>query len=346
MNLRQLFEKIEWRALLLFVVALVPRIQNFTQFPIIDDVRRDYTQAMLLATGKSFPLLGIPSSVPRFSQGPLNVWFDAIVFRLGGFSEVSPAIVAGILAAFVVVCLYSFLKLKMKKNLAFVAGLMLALSPSAIAQSRMPFYLFAIPGFTLFFLWTLLRLKRDDSVFLSVLAFCLLFQWELATIPFIAVLSVAFYRHRIRLLEQIKPMCLALTIGLLPQIAFDLTHRCKQLCTFIVWMGYRTIAVSGVDGRHGFVLFSLNFWQQVILQLKNVIGVSEVGVMLLFLIILIDFVYRMKTKNLPELYFYSIFSMFCLFVGLVIHGDPSEAYFPPFLIILPILVSYGLQTVL
>jgi 4-amino-4-deoxy-L-arabinose transferase-like glycosyltransferase len=312
----------------------------------IDDVRRDFAQAMLMATGKSFPLLGIPSSVPRFSQGPLNVWFDAIVFRLGGFSEVSPAIVAGILTAAVVVCLYFFLKEKMKKNLAFVAGLMLALSPSAISQSRMPFYLFAIPGFTLLFLWALTHLKQHKSVFLVVLTFCLLFQWELATIPFVAVLMLAFYRNRIRIFKNIKPILLALVLGLLPQIVFDLTHRCAQLCTFVVWMGYRTVAVSGIDGRHGFVLFSLSFWQQVLVQFENLIGLNIVGVLIVFSILIADFIYRVKTKNLPTLYVYSIFSTLFLFVGLIVHGDPSEAYFPPFLILLPILVSYGLQTVL
>jgi len=336
-----------WRELLLFLVALFFRVRALDTISIIDDVRRDYGQAALMLQGKGIPLLGIPSSVPRFSQGPLNIWFVALAFKLGGITPTSPVILSGICTSLTVVLLFVLLKKHVGRNSAFLVSLLLALSPAAISQSRMPFYLFAIPLFVLFFLTILLKLqtKKRSIVFLSVSSFCLLFQWELATIPFAAVLALAFYRNRLRVLSFWKEILLAVVLGLSPQLLFDATHKCQQLCQFVIWMGYRTVAVTGIDGRHRLTVFSSEFWTRVTVQLQQVVGGGAIGLGVEIVLIACGIVLSLKRKHLTPLFVYSLFASLFLFVGLIIHGEPSEAYFPPFLILIPILLGFSLKEI-
>lgn len=338
----------EWRGIGILLMAFALRTRDLSALPMIDDVRRDYSQALALLHGKGLPLLGIPSSVPRFSQGPLNIWFDALAFKIGGVSFISPVIAASIIASITGFVMYRLLKNRTGKNIAATAALVFTLSPAAITQARLPFYLFAIPLFVLFFLMALERMqsKRRLSVFYALLCFCLLFQWELATIPFIAVFVYALFRNRIRLLTVWKEIFAALVLGLLPQLLFDLTHRCAQLCQFVVWMGYRTVAVSGIDGRHGLTVFTSEFWMSVMQQMQRIVGGGNIGLPVLMIVIVLGVLHRVRTKRLPSLYVYTWISFVCLFLGLVIHGIPSEAYFPPFLVLLPILAAYSLSSFL
>lgn len=336
----------EWRTILLWCIALLPRIVNPNSLVIIDDVRRDYSEATKIIFHQSFPLLGIPSSVPRFSQGPFNVWFDALAFMIGGINMHAPVVAAAILVAVGVVLFYKMLTKVVSKNIAFISALLWALSMGAITQSRMPFYLFAIPVFLVFYLNSLLNLHKKSgiSVFMAILTFWWLFQWELATIPLIVLLPVAIFRNRIQVKTIIVPTILATTLGLLPQILFDITHACRQLCGFVVWMGYRTVAVSGFDGRHGFVLFQVQFWKQVIIQISRLIGFNSpiltLGVLGLAGIGIVSLGKQWKENTL---FSYTLISTICLLVGLVVHGDPSEAYFPPFLVLIPVLVAFGIS---
>lgn len=339
----------EWRLVALFIIASIPRLMRLDTVPIIDDVRRDYSQAITMIEGKSIPLLGIPSSVPRFSQGPFNVWFDALAFTLGGVNMFSPVILAGLLTSLGVVLVYTFLQKKVGKNIAFVSSLLVAFSPAAISQSRMPFYLFAIPVFVVFFLHAVNRMKARNhrSIFVAVLSFCLLFQWELALIPFIAVLGYAFFKNRIYVHKEWKYIVAALGLGLFPQILFDISHRCQQLCYFVVWMGYRTVAVSGVDGRHGLTIFSSDFWTRTLTQMERVVGGGKVGVAIVVGLSIVGLLLaRVRKSALPSWYVYTLIATAALFFGLVIHGEPSEAYFPPFIVLIPILFSFSIHQLL
>ncbi|PWU24246.1 hypothetical protein C5B42_00305 [Candidatus Cerribacteria bacterium 'Amazon FNV 2010 28 9'] len=342
----------EWRMLILCLCALFIRLALIDHISLIGDVGRDYLQAVALLQGKAFPLLGIPSSVPRFAQGPFNIWFAALSFKLLGISPFSPVIVSGLLTTLIAVMLFRLLKRETSKHAAFYATLLFVFSPAAIAQARMPFYLFAIPLFVLFFFNSLLALdkksiypswgaeSKNARIFLVVFSFFLLFQWELATIPFAVLLLIAMCKNKINILSHWKTIGSALILGLLPQFLFDLTHRCQQLCQFVVWMGYRTIAVTGVDHRHSLTVLHFSFWNAIALQFSRLIGFGMLPSLITTLFFLIGVGTYIKRKKIPTLLFYTLFAIFFLFVGLVIHGDPSEAYFPSFLPLLSILFSY------
>lgn len=342
-----LFLTTEWRAFLLFFLALAPRLMLLDHILLIGDVGRDYLQALDMLAGKSLPLLGIPSSVPRFSQGPFNVWFDAASFALLGKNVYAPVIMSALFTSLAAVLLYRLLRKVADRNVSFAVTLLYVFSPAAIQQSRMPFYLQAVPLFTLVFLSSLLKLKsaRPWSAFGAILAFCWLFQWELATIPLAAVLAYALYRRRL-VIKQVGGFVLAgLIVGLLPQILFDLTHRCQQLCQFVVWMGYRTVAVSGIDKRHGLTALHFEFWQNMGTQLSHLLGFGWLPLLIVLGFIVGGLILAKKRKRaLSELTVYALLAIFWLLVGLIIHGDPSEAYFPPFIVLICILVAAGIDS--
>ncbi|HZZ98436.1 MAG TPA: glycosyltransferase [Candidatus Saccharimonadia bacterium] len=330
----------QWRLIFIIVLSLFLRLFALDHSGFIGDLGRDYLQAIGILQGKIIPLLGIPSSIPRFSQGPLNVWFDALSFLLGGVSPYAPPLFAALLTTIGVGVLYALLERRVSKNLAFVAAILLASAPSAILQSRMPFYLFAEPLFVIIYLWRLLALNRRNNrtIFWAVLSFWLLFQWELATLPLLFLLPIAVVRKKISILRAAVIGAIATLIGLLPQIVFDLTHRCAQLCGLFVWSGYRVIATSGFDGRHAISPSTLrSFFTSAAALLQQTVGLHELQLLLVLALSTYGIVVFLKSRRRDDLTFYSIVGSALLFLGIFLHGSPSEAYFPPLLVFMPIL---------
>lgn len=338
--MKRLFRKY-WAAWLLFLLALLPRVIFPVNISIIGDVRRDYGEAIKMLHGEAFPLLGIPSSVPRFSQGPLNIWFDVLAFWWAGINPFSPVLAAAVFVSTGIVLFYKFLRRHLPGLVAFISALLWALSVGAIRQSRMPFYLFAEPVFVVIYIFALEKMKSDwRSVFWATLAFFLLFQWELATIPLIMLIFVASLRKRVSWQASILGFLGGSLVGLLPQIMYDLTHQCRQLCGFALWMGYRLAAVTGFDGRHGYTSTKItSLFQSIISSLQELVGVGTLSILLL--IISVSLV-SLFIKKKSELLVLTWIGTGLLLFGLFIHGDPSEAYFPPFLVLIPILFGFGL----
>jgi GT2 family glycosyltransferase len=82
-----LFE--EWRFVLIIILAAFLRFDRLPELmPLIGDQGRDLLAALSAWQSKTLPLLGIPSSIPRFHQGPLSIWFFAAVFGLFGIDPV------------------------------------------------------------------------------------------------------------------------------------------------------------------------------------------------------------------------------------------------------------------
>ncbi len=128
-----------WRVVALAIWSLFLRTTDLQHLNLIGDQGRDYLQALNLLHGKALPLLGIPSSIPRFAQGPLNIWFDAMSFKFGGVNPYSPVLFAAILSTCGVLFLYWLMEKRYGKTIAFAVSLIGAVAPGAVVQSRMPF---------------------------------------------------------------------------------------------------------------------------------------------------------------------------------------------------------------
>lgn len=340
----------QWRVISVLLLSLFLRTFAIDHIAVIGDVGRDYLQALNMLSLKSLPILGIPSSIPRFSQGPLNIWFDALSFLLGGVSVYAPVFMAAVLTTVGVGLLYAMVERRLGKNLAFIAALLMAVSPAAITQSRMPFYLFAEPLFLVIFLWKLVEMDRRRliTIFFAVLSFWILFQWELAAIPLLLLIPFAVFHKKLPFLKTILIGTLATIIGLIPQILYDVQHQCAQLCGLFTWAGYRTVAVTGFDGKHGYTLEKLaGLFTAIGTQTTKIVGVHFLELIAVLAVIgwaiMIAFKRRKRGKS-DSLFMYSFVGAVLILIGLILHGEPSEAYFPPFIVFFPVLFVYGLSS--
>lgn len=329
-----------WRYVVVGFLALFLRVWNIQHIQFIGDVGRDYLEAVNMLHMKTFPVMGIPSSIPRFLQGPFNVWFDAVSFALGGVNPYSPVLFSAVLTTTGVLLLMKFASQQYGKHAGFIVGLLSASMISGVLQSRMPFYLFAIPLFlTLHMKYIIKKQSTWKTIFLTTLTYWLIFQWEMALLPVLIPLFVVVLRSKVHWKNKVTAFISATAIGLLPQILYDLTHKCAQLCGLSAWAVYRVVAFSGFDGKHGVATLSFpEVLHNISLQLHRVIGLGIwSGVVLILFMICSALALK---KKFDALAFYTVFSSICVLVAIIVHGSPSEAYFPPFLVFIPLLIAF------
>lgn len=337
--------------ILIFLVATIIRTWDLSNTAIFfDDAGHDLLIAGQSLEEKSLPLLGIASSVPRFKQGPITIWYEMFLIKV--FGENLTLIALGFVALSLIslVLVYEFCDRYLSKRISMIATYLMALSPFAIAQARMPYHTNPIPLATVLFLFSLVRLyqKKQHSLFWAVLAWAFLFQFELAVFPTLLVIPWVLYRTKQLGFSwaKIRQVVFGIFIGLLPQIIYDLTHRFSQLGLFIVWVGYRLVSLFG--GEHSFsgdkvvgTLTSFAKYGGRIFSTDNLL----IGLIALCLIIyaVVVLVKQFKKKKIePAMEVILVFgSVLCL--GYFLHGSPSEAYFPPLIVVLPLLVSFILN---
>lgn len=341
-----LFENIHVLSLI-GVSTFLRSFQIFTYTSFFGDMGRDYIKAVDFITLKTFPLLGIPSSVPRLSQGPFNIWFDAISFVFSGASVFAPPLLAAIVTTIFIVYFYRYLHKEFGKSIAYVMSLLLATSPSFVLQSRSPFYLFAVPIFVFLYLFSLDKVtsvKRTSVFFASLCAFLML-QWEIATLPLILLLPITLWKKKCISMKYVSVGLLGASISLFSKILYDFTHSCEQICGVFSWALYRTIALTGFDGRHGLSIEILTqFIKNTYIQLIYLFGKPYPFALILILLLVLYalYVYFVKKVQITSV-FYALFSGVLLMIGIFIHSSPSEAYFPPYLVIIPIILSFALK---
>ena len=320
------------------------------------DAARDLFVARTSLLTRTLPLLGIPSSVPRFHQGPVTIWIEMLTLFFSRNSTLAVSCVFAFISIAAVISVYELLALSMKPRIGIFAAFFLAFSPLAIAHGRVPYHITPIPFvvtlyfISLFFLWK----KKKNALFFAVFAFCFMFQFELALTPLILLLPYVLARTKelkkahIRLIaRQSIP---AFLIGLLPELIFDVTHHFAQLGGFAVWLVYRSVAFFGYKHDH---TFSFHQLFETLAQLKiffeRIVSVDTVWLSLLFLGVIffgfrIFFIHRKKSV-FPPILELTLLATGLLFIGDIVHSSPSEAYFPPFFILFAILFGFACEQI-
>lgn len=330
----------QWRYLCVGLFALFLRTWDLGHLTLIGDVGRDYLEALKIIKMESLPIMGIPSSIPRFLQGPLNVWFSAASFFFGGVHPFSPVLFSAVMTTIGVLCLMHLTIKIYGKRAGFLAGLFSAVMASGVLQSRMPFYLFAIPLFLCIHLYAVLHLRSTwKSVFLMVFTYWLVFQWEIATLPLLFPLFIHLWRFSFSWKKKVSAGIFASILGLLPQLIYDVTHQCSQICGLGAWAMYRVVAFTGFDGRHGVATLSLHsLLMSFHGQFDKLLGLGTWSGLAILALFCVSMVYLQKKKDF--LAGYVLFSSVILLISIIIHGSPSEAYFPPFLVFVPTLIAF------
>jgi len=343
--------------LVIIFAATLLRVWQLNRLQILfGDAARDLLVAAQSVQAHQIPLLGIPSSVPRFHQGPLTIWLEMAVYLFAGYHLLVYGLVFAFISVLAIILLYELLTLYTDKTIAALSAFFLAFSPLAIAHGRVPYHPTLIPLALVIYLFALMNFwqKRKFSFFWVVLAFCFLFQFELANTPlFLLIPYIAWRRYswrKIRL-RTVGEGVLAVVIGLLPQLIYDFTHRFTHLGGFAVWVVYRIVAFFGYKQQHVFSLQRLggtvSDFTGYLVRVASVdnywlAGLCGVVCLVGFGAVLLQVIQKKKVAPVLEL---SLLATAILFVAYFIHSSPSEAYFPPFFIFGAIWFGVGIAKI-
>jgi len=343
--------KQNWQIVAIIILATLLRVWQLNDLGIFfGDAGHDILSAIKAVETKTIPLLGIESSVPRFRQGPVTVWLHMLLLILPGKSLFIHWLFFAVLGVAAVIATYEFCILYTNKKTALLASLFLAVSPLAVAHSRMAYHVTPIPLMSILFLAALVRLtqQKKHALFWAALAWAGLFQFELATAPLLLLIIYILYKQKkLQLKTTYNSVLKGLVLGLLPQIFYDLTHRFAHLGGFIVWIAYRVVSLAPT-GKHQFSLTTVSTVAQTfnkyfsrILTIENVF----ITILLFAGLAATGFICwkQYQNKKLPPAIEITALATLLLTVSYFIHGGPSEAYFPPFIIFIPILLAYGLS---
>ena len=332
--------------LLLLVILLIAAFLRFHRLadlmPFISDQGRDFLAAQEVLDTKTLPLLGIPSSVPRFKQGPIYVWVTSVLLAIGQGDPYVVGLFASATGLLAVGAGYIFTQKYFSKQAAVIVGLLLATSPLAITQSRLAFHTNPIPLISVFYLFSLYKLyKKPKNLYIPVLIFCILFQFELVVAPLFLLVPLTLWLKsykpkRIELMQS----GLALTVGLLPQILFDIQNNFQQLGLFIVWIVYRITGFAGFDSEH---VTSTS-------KLSNVLTISFSYAQRFFswfsswptkIILLVSSLMTITLLRPRRNPYMTILYSWIVIMGFsfLILGNASEAYFP--VLFIPMAVAAG-----
>lgn len=338
-----------WLILGIIVIATWLRVWQLDTLAIfIGDAGHDIQSAITAVENKTIPLLGIESSVPRFKQGPLAVWLHMIIHLAAGKDIYWHWLVFSLLGVAAVIAVYEFCQLYLSPKVSLLASWLVAISPLAIAHSRMAYHITPIPLMLILFLVANVRLAQAKkySLFWVALSWAGVFQFELAVAPLILVpLFTLAKQKQLFKTKTYPPLLLGLVVGLLPQIIVDLTTRFSHLGGFLIWVVYRVVSLAPT-GKHSFSLETLAIVSERFQTFAGrVFAVDQPLILLFFSVLLFFTLYFNWGKyikgKLPIGIEVVFTSTLVLVAGFIIHGGPSEAYFPPFIVLLPLLVAYG-----
>lgn len=318
------------------------------------DAGRDLLVAKQAVESKHLPLLGIPSSIPRFHQGPLTIWLEMIVFIIFGQNTLAFSLTFALLSILATIFIYEYALVNINKKTALVAATLFAFSPLAIASARVPYHTTPIPLVMIIFLFALVYLWRDKKhgVFIAGFAWTLLMQFELSMFTLGLMIPYILWRNKKKInLNIISQLSAAGLIGFIPQIIHDLNSPItkSQLGGFFAWVGYRIISLTGLVGSHQFssnkLLITLmaywKYWQRIWGTENTIISIIFIGLLVITVIQLIK-----NRKSLkPGIELVSVTTLL-LTLSYFVHGSPSEAYFPPYFTLFSLLLGWGLYSLI
>ncbi len=356
-----------WLAIVVLTFGMWLRLwQLESQGILFGDAAHDILAAQEAVAAGQLPLLGIESSVPRFKQGPLSVWFSMLVTLVTGGESITAYLFAfALIGCATLLLFYEYAYARMSKYSLLGATIVLALSPLAVAHARMPYHVAFLPLATLYFLWCaekwLQQPKKSRAFFLAFSA-AFAMQFELSVAPLILVaFFLVWVSYKRKMIASQKLISIWLTqvagiaLGLLPQILHDISHGFSQLGGFAIWVGYRSVATVYPSGHHWSLQKISILWDSIAQFGLRILSFDSILLALPALLLIgtgIKHILHLRrnkpwlelriAKNEDWLLVLTL-STLALVAAYSIHGSPSEAYYPPFFIFLALWVGVGLE---
>jgi 4-amino-4-deoxy-L-arabinose transferase-like glycosyltransferase len=339
------------------VLATLWRVWNIDQTAILfSDAGRDLLVAADSVKQGTLPLLGIPSSVPRFHQGPVTIWLEMAGFLVWGSWHLGYSLLFALISIAAVLFAFWWLEKAEGTFAGVVSAVLLAASPLAIAHGRMVYHITPLPLTTLMYLaslwWVATSVTEGKGAswrwVVATAAGWLMFQFELATTPLLLLLlyvrgKQALQGTKVWQWWWLRSVLLGTVVGLWPQLLYDVTHRFSHLGGFVVWLVYRSVSALWLPSQHGlgpskFVTAFQYLW----VYFQRFFGFDQVLVSVLFLgLVLVAVAWQLKVWRRERTTAGELITIGWLLLvgGYIVHGTPSEAYFPPLLALAIVLLA-------
>lgn len=337
-----------WFAIIIVVLGTWIRVYDLPNRAILfPDAGRDLLVAAQAVQDKTIPLLGIPSSVPRFKQGPLTIWLQMAIFQIVGYDLTLYSLVFAGIGILALVLIYETGIVFFNRRVGQIALILMAFSPMAIAHSRMPYHTTPIPLFTIGYWWGLQALLQNKKwgIFWAAFSGALLFQFELSMFPVLLVIPIILFIKKHSLKLAWRQLGIGFGLGLLPQIVSDLQNQFAQLGGFAIWVGYR-VASFFIPSQHSLGVSKITTFVDGLATFAPRLWAVDVTwsnwLVLLILLGAISMLIRKWQKTHAPSQGLVLLLFMLISAGYFVHGSPSEAYYPIYFVLLPLIIAAGL----
>lgn len=336
--------------ILLIAIATFLRVYQLNTHGIFFfDAGHDLLAAHQALQDGRLPLVGITSSRPWLHQGPVTIWIEMLIMLFFGTSTLAQHIVFALIGIAAVIGLYELVTVHFSRKAAYYAVALLSVFPLAVANSRYPYHTTSIPLATVLYLWMLVSLWNKFTIkrlLFLLFSGILLFQFELCNAPLLALIPYVFWRRGYSVNKKVLLVAAGATFfGLLPQLLFPLFGGTNQVIEFAKWFIVQVLErlQGGTNTMSNFGNTLQAFWVfggrvfGVDVPTISIIGFASICAASVWII------YKMyKKESVPPLIELALLGLWILVAAYFVAGPPSEAYFPPFFICIPIILSYAL----
>lgn len=293
------------------------------------------------------PLIGLPTSHPWLSYGPLYYWFMIPLIKVFGWEPLLGAWVGIIVGTLAVLLNYLVIRKIFNQKIAVISSFIIAISPIWISFSRMArLYVFCwlIWYPFLFYLWQVWR-GNLKNIFWLGLTWGLFFNFHFSPILLLPPLLVAlFLKRKILKLKHYLLIFAGIIIGNLPTLISDSRGGFSMIKSFAVWIPYRVAGFLGLypknnptlEGFIGSLTVINEFFGKMFVLYEPLWIVSTIGFFVLAGIFLKNN-YKRVFKDFGI--FFIFFSLVSVLAGVIVHGDPPIHYFLPLFAIPPIFIA-------
>lgn len=328
--------------LFIFVLSLWINTYKMNELMLfIGDSARDFIEAYKMASGSSFPLVGIPSSVIWLHQGAISIWLIGSVFMLFGPNPIIPGYLFGFFGAISSTILFKLGSEYFDKKTGFLGALLFATAPMIVVNSRMPYHTSIVPLFSIIFFLVLLYVIRQKK-YLPIVFFLygLLLQVELSNVIVLLIIVILIYysRYKITISTAVKSV-IGFLLGIAPFVLYDIINGPSYIL-FPIWILNRVRLVSQrfLFGEENLAFTSLGLVYQQIAS--SIFPYAPNFIILIFItsliILLIDFI---RKRQLPTLIV--LLWLIIPLTSFLLHGSPGTAYFSLIYPAVSIAVAYG-----
>lgn len=310
------------------------------------DIARDFLAAKNILETRTIPLLGIPSSVSWIHQGPYSVYLIALSFLTTNYNPIAPAVLYSILGSISTVLVAIAGKRMFSSKVGIISSIFFATSPLIVINSRMPYHTSPIPLIAILLIITLSKCIKKNKRLLPPVSFlfAILLSFELSNVVIFPIILGVFLLNRKNITKQdVINSSIGFSIGILPFILHDITHKFLQTVGFGLWVANRSRLFLGLTTSDVATTSQVpKALYRIYQQTSSIIFPESVVIVAVFVLAIILGVFlavKQKSYSLKNTLLLLAWIIVPL-LAFIVHTAPGPAYFPVLFPAIALLVGY------